>query len=414
MSTDRVLETARAVLEGNWREGFSERYQLDYGYTAPSLVGMKYPHQWLWDSCFHAIAWSTLEPSRAKKELITLLSRASHRGFLPHMLVWVPDSLHGTVYRRFFFGTEHSNMFTQPPVIAIALEQVYQVTGDRDFLEQTLPTTLKVYHWLARERDPDGDGLVSLINPVESGADQSPVFDPLFKISRPSTRALYWALHWNYLRCRLLRWNLREIQRYGLFNIEEIGFNAILAKALRSLFRLLEEVGDRREAEKIRLWADVAETSIMGKCFDPETGLFYSLAHRSERMIREPTYASLMPLLLEGLDKPMVDSLISNLTNEDKFWLPYPVPSVPKSSSQFDPSGQIVIWRGPAAPPVNLLLHMALKHHGYHDLAKELVSRNLRSVARYGCFEFIDPTNGVGLRTRDQSWGAAVAVHFLT
>ena len=59
-STERVSEhagpldeaalaaRARAVLEAHWRpEG---------GYTVPHAG--TYPFQWLWDSCFHAIAWA--------------------------------------------------------------------------------------------------------------------------------------------------------------------------------------------------------------------------------------------------------------------------------------------------------------------------------------------------------------------
>src|SRR5437870_9758994 len=46
---------ARQVLERNWREGRSAG-GLDFGYTCPDSV--KYPDQFFWDSCFHALAWS--------------------------------------------------------------------------------------------------------------------------------------------------------------------------------------------------------------------------------------------------------------------------------------------------------------------------------------------------------------------
>jgi len=408
MPKNRLIELARNVLESNWREGFNEHFQLPYGYTAPSLVNRIYPHQWLWDSCFHAIVWSHLEPERAERELVTLLSRVDRKGLLPHMIVWERGSFPGVLHRKFFFGTEHSNRFTQPPVIAIALERVYQTTGNRDFLEQTLPAALRVYNWLAQERDPDGDGLVSLISPVESGADQSPVFDHLFKIRKPTVVRLYAALHWDYILCRLLNCNLRKIQRFGLFNIEEIGFNSILVVALRSLARLLVEVGETEAAGKIRLWADKAERSIIEKCFDSETGLFYSLAYRSEMMINEPTYASLMPLLLDGLGKDQVDGLVGALTDEERYWLPYPVPSVPKDNRSFDPSGQIVIWRGPTWININWFLVQGLLTHGHRELAGELERRSLGLAERSGFRECYNPLTGEGLRAKNFGWSTLV------
>ena len=50
-----ILSRARAVLEAHWTA---------HGYCVPNPT--TYPWQWLWDSCFHAVAWAALGDERAR------------------------------------------------------------------------------------------------------------------------------------------------------------------------------------------------------------------------------------------------------------------------------------------------------------------------------------------------------------
>ena len=63
MRTEPNLAEARTqaakILEAAWDES--------RGYSYPNQH--VYPHLWLWDSCFHAIAWATLDDERAVREL---------------------------------------------------------------------------------------------------------------------------------------------------------------------------------------------------------------------------------------------------------------------------------------------------------------------------------------------------------
>src|SRR3989344_7690062 len=58
----------------------------DFVYTVPSTES--YPYQWLWDSCFHAIAFSELDPTRGKDELRAIISEQFENGLIPHMIYW--------------------------------------------------------------------------------------------------------------------------------------------------------------------------------------------------------------------------------------------------------------------------------------------------------------------------------------
>ena len=55
------------------------------GHTFTVPAGGMYPNQWLWDSCFHAIILSHLEPDMAKAELRALFARQLPSGMVPHM-----------------------------------------------------------------------------------------------------------------------------------------------------------------------------------------------------------------------------------------------------------------------------------------------------------------------------------------
>jgi hypothetical protein len=64
VSTDPVdVELRRAALDvlmNNRRQGVDPRYHRTYNFTYPSPT--KYKWQWFWDSCFHAISLSYLDP----------------------------------------------------------------------------------------------------------------------------------------------------------------------------------------------------------------------------------------------------------------------------------------------------------------------------------------------------------------
>src|SRR5262245_48494637 len=59
-------------------------------YTRPAPRG--YPHQWLWDSCLHAIIYDALEEREHARDELRSLFRAQQRegpdrGRLPHMIL---------------------------------------------------------------------------------------------------------------------------------------------------------------------------------------------------------------------------------------------------------------------------------------------------------------------------------------
>ena len=84
-----------------------------------------YPHRWLWDSCFHVIAWAALGRPEAEIELQSLMASrlptVIGRGFVPHMVYADEWRNGGGIDRGVLRGM---SSFTQPPVYAMALTAV--------------------------------------------------------------------------------------------------------------------------------------------------------------------------------------------------------------------------------------------------------------------------------------------------
>jgi hypothetical protein len=154
----------------NYRRGKSCRKTaarpMAFQYTVPSPS--TYPYQWLWDSCFHVIVLSSYDPDAAKAEMRSFMSKQFENGMLPHMIYWVPGELH-----NFEWGVTGTSALTQPPMMAYAAWEIFRHTQDVEFLSQIYPGTIAYYRYLVTTRDPRGANLASIINPDESGEDNS-------------------------------------------------------------------------------------------------------------------------------------------------------------------------------------------------------------------------------------------------
>ena len=188
---------ARRILLTNLRQGVADWNGQEFSFVVPSLTG--YPFQWFWDSCFHAIALTHLDPAQAQAELTTLLRAARPDGFIPHIVFWEIDKQPAFLRRNLVAMTSpHYSATIQPPLLAYAVERVYQATGDTAFRDAALPVLTAYYRWLHYHRDPDDDGLIAIIQPEEAGTDCSPKYDAALGLTELSNRGFIAALRQVY------------------------------------------------------------------------------------------------------------------------------------------------------------------------------------------------------------------------
>jgi glycogen debranching enzyme len=390
----RVLAGAERVLTGNWREGH-RRDGVPYAFTCPATP--RYRHQWYWDSCFHAIAWLRFDPARARAELRTLLRAGRLDGFIPHTAFW--DWPAG--WRRApFYGThsmfgDSATATIQTPLLALAWERVTAASPEEPgFATEAIGQLRLHYDWLAHERDVDGDGLLTIIHPDESGLDDSPKYDRVFGWMRHDRPGFFWLIE----RYRRLGYDARRIAERYDEHVEDVLVNVFYALSLRALARLDTEHGDiyARRAEQ-------TEQALLERCYDERTGLFFDLAGREERKIEVSTWSALAPLALSSTPEDVRRRIVEEqLLDPNRYHAPYGIPSVSRDEPSFRPGFQIWrCWRGPSWVNTAWLLVPAMRELGYEVEAERIVTSLQEAAVRYGFREYYNPITGRGLAARD-------------
>jgi hypothetical protein len=393
----RVIAGAHGVLSANWREGHRSSDGVQYAFTCPATP--RYRHQWYWDSCFHAIAWRWFDPARARAELRTLVRAGRLDGFIPHTAFWDRPAY----WRRApFYGTHtvfgcSATSTIQTPLIALAWELVAQASAEEDpgFATEALPQLRLHYDWLARERDVDGDGLLTIIQPDESGLDDSPKYDQLYGWMRHDKPGHFWLIE----RYRRLSYDAHRIAERYEEHVEDVVVNVFYALGLRSLARLC---GDGADGAVYLERAERTEASLLERCLDDRTGLFFDLAGSTEVPLRVSTWSSLAPLALTALPEDVRRRLVEeHLLDRRRYRAPFGIPSVAIEEPAFRPGFQAWrCWRGPAWMNTAWLLAPAMRELGYREEADAVLSSLVTAVDRGGFREYYHPFTGRGLAAR--------------
>jgi mannosylglycerate hydrolase MGH1-like protein len=365
------------VLRANWVEG--ERDGIPYAYTAPAP--QRYPWQWYWDSCFHAIVWRRFDAPRSRIGLETLLRSADADGFIGHTIFWTgPVSFDRITFYNVKSRHDLHTQTIQPPMLAWAWREAVGDPG-------AVPGIVANADWLAANRDLEGDGLLWIVQPDESGLDSSPKFDPVWG-RRAHARIGFPSL---VRHNRGLDWNARAVRDAGGPVLCEVVVNVLWCLSLLALGR-----PSITPALVERLW-------------DAERGLFLDEAQPSGQRPAVETWAALAPLALPDLPQNIGRRLVEeHLLDRERFWLAFPPPSVAATEPSFDPgAGNALVrryWRGPTWINAGWLLWLGLVRLGYDEQALDLATRLRGLVEREGLREYYHPHTGAGLGARGFAW----------
>jgi len=385
------------LLLSNKKQGYSTHFKRNYLYFSPDEI---HYHQWFWDSCFHAIVMANLKVKLAIKEIETLLSCQTETGFVPHIIFWKWRLIDIVHYLKSWKKELHPQykFFTaeiQPPVIGITLDRIYSIVKSIKFLEKYVPPVGKYFDYLNRERDRDGNDLISIVTPMESGMDMAPQFDLVLGNTEHNPAVTKGKISEMLSEYRKVQWNLDEIYKLDIFNFEDVAVNTIYCLSLEKLAGLWGIINTNKSSEIQQLHARV-KRAILEKLWDADDRIFYGRYHKGgkEYMVKVKTIASLFPLCLD-IPEEYVDSLVQHLCNEDEFWSTYPVPSVARNEKSFGPlTDTRYLWRGTTWINTNWFLAKGLLRHGKTDVYEKLKQRTLELIEKYGFCEYYDPCDG--------------------
>ncbi|HVY97039.1 MAG TPA: hypothetical protein VHA54_08785 [Solirubrobacterales bacterium] len=373
---------ARRVLERNWREG--EWDGRRYAYTEPSPG--RYPWQWYWDSCFAAIARGRTDPARARAELESLLGVQRPDGFVGHTIFWRrPVSWERLPFYNVVSRRALQTETIQPPLLAWAWRLA---VGD----PAAEPRIGAQADWLAANRDLEGDGLLWIVQPDESGLDASPKFEAVWGW-RANGRIGFPLL---VARNRRFGFDARRLRAAGHPVLCEALVNTLWSLSLQALGR------------------PSATPALVARLWDERRELFVDEAQPGGIRPAVVTWSSLAPLALPDLPEEIGRRLIEeHLLNPAEFLTPVAPPSVAASEPSYEPGGGRGpirrYWRGPTWVNSAWLVWLGMRRLGYEEEARRLAEGLFAAVAREGLREYYDPRDGRGLGARDFAWSALIA-----
>ncbi len=397
-----------ALYAANRRQGYAPWCDADYDYVCPSAG--TYPFQWFWDSCFHAIVLSHLDVERAEAELRTLLLSQQPDGFIPHVTYWSATEPVLVGPYQVAGSSPWQSARMQPPVLADAVAAVAARGRGSAYLREVLPAVRRYYDWCERERDPDRDGLIAILEPHESGMDQAPAYDAYLGVVGEDPAAFEAAWRPVVESNAAAGHSVSRIFERDRFVVEDVAVNALYAENQRVLASLLAGVGDADGAAELDKRADRTVTALLARCWDPSDRDFHGLAGRAEKRLPGDSVAGLLPILLRGLPPEIVDRIAERLEDPADFGTAVPVPSVSRRSAAYRsaPAGGTVLWRGPSWINTNWCIARGLRRHGRDELADRIEAASLAVVERSGFREHYDADSGVGYGAREFSWSALV------
>lgn len=398
-----------ALYERNRQTGHAAWAGRDFDFVCPSHV--TYPFQWFWDSCFHAIVLSHLDPVRAESEVRGLLDSQQDDGFISHVIFWQRERFEATVADySIAYRTRWLSDGMQPPVLAEAVAAVAARGRGREFLAEAVPALRRYYDWCDRVRDPDDDGLIAVVQPDETGLDHTPKFDAYLQVD--SEDLADFTAAWERVAGTYDPVDRRPEAMFAadVFVVEDVMVNTIYAENQRVLGDLLEQVDEHEAATEYRERAARTARALRDRCWDPERGLYFDLAGLDEDPLTTNTVTSLFPLVLPDTEPAIVEQLVRHLEDADQYAAPYPVPSVAMDEPSFRPGtvGTKLVWRGPTWMNTNWYLVRGLRRHGYEDLADRITERSVRLVEQSGFREYYDPFTGEGHGAPDFGWTGLV------
>ena len=231
--------------------------------------------------------------------------------------------------------------------------KLYEQTGDRQFLQDAYISGSDFYGWWREHRDQDNDGL------MEWGG------HAVLESVRDAQVALWRDVGWPS-------------------NFESPDLNAMLVKEARSLAHMAKALG---KPDAQAHWLQEAQTlraRIQQTFWDDETGFFYYVDRKDQDFtfeepddLKRQAITGFIPLWAEVATPAQAERLVEIMTDPEKFWRPYGIPSLAADDPFYNPRGY---WNGPVWVEWQFLMLRGLLNYGYDEQAHALAGRVFDNV----------------------------------
>ncbi len=264
--------------------------------------------------------------------------------------------------------------------------EVYKITQDKAFLEEMYTSSKRFYEFYISHRDKDGDGL------CEWGG------HAVLESVRDASVAVWDEVGWPA-------------------NFEAVDLNAMLVMEAKSLEQMAATLGKTEEAGRWKADHEKRARLINDTFWDESTGFYFNADKKDNDFTFEKTddlkrmeIIGFLPLWAGVASAEQANKLVAHLTNPDKFWRKFGVPSLAADDPFYNDKGY---WNGPVWVEWDYLIQRGLQDYGYHEEAKELVDRVSASMIfqlkdNHNLWEFYSPDTTWAGYHRTYIWAGIV------
>ncbi len=363
---DRIAVKAITTLVSNHR---AARGGLLHDGIIPSHAVGYFVGLWAWDSWRFCAGAASFDPELAKNNIRAMFDYQLPDGMIIDCIYTDP--------------AENNARNSKPPLVAWAVDKIYEATGDKEFLAEMYPQLVSYYKWWYEKRDHDGNGMCEYgatdgtleAAAWESGMDNAIRFDDTKMLSNGSPDA----------------WSMDQ---------ESVDLNAYLANECRYLKKFAEVLG-------VEFDAPDHSSELSDYFYDPERKFFFDRT-LDGRFVGDPGCEA-YTMLWTGLATPeQVKEMMPVLQDTTKFSTFIPFPTVAADNPKYNPRGY---WRGPIWLDQTYFAISGLRNYGYKDLADDYtrkVFERLEGLNEGGpIHENYDTHTGKRLKAPHFSWSAS-------
>ncbi len=242
----------------------------------------------------------------------------------------------------------HGRLTTSAPWYNWINHELFKISTDSVFLAEAYQSGRKFYEFWIKNRDADGDGL------CEWGA------HAVLESVRDGSVVIWNDVGWpSHFEC--------------------LDLNCMLVNEARALAAMAGELG---YSEAQQSWLDKAEQRrdlINRYMWDEESGFYYHVDKRDHDYSYESTndlkrmeIIGFLPLWAGIASDQQAERLLQHLTDPDKFWRRFGVPTLAADDDYYHPLGY---WNGPVWVEWQYLLFRGLLRYGYTQQARQLMHK---------------------------------------
>jgi hypothetical protein len=360
-----------------------------YVFSREPIWGWGHGHQVLHES-LSMLAYAYLDPISAQNSQRVYIEQQGDDGLIAYR--------HGPRGPQAY--PHDGKPTTSAPFFNYINWEIYQVSGDRQFLLEAYSSGARYISWLLQNRDADQDGTLEWgpYGIIENVRDW---YNAVFQVSAE----------------RYLDVDKEDISD----ELECLDLSVMAVKEMRSLQKMATELGMHDDAARWGQSANAMSKLINERMWDPGSGFYYHVNRVDHtfwfltRDLKRKEIIGFLPMWA-GVARPgQADTLLNSLLDPDDFWRKNGVPTLAASDPWYSPYVDYCCkWNGPVWLLWDYMVFEGLVEYGYRDEALSLASKLLETVSfqlakNHNFWESYSPDNDVLNCPSNYIWDSIIA-----